>query len=196
MSLGEKIKELRQRKNITQQELAKRIGLSQSHLSLLEAGKRSLNFDQIEKIAKTFGMSIYEFFDEGINDRRYGPIPVISWVQAGKFDEAVESWEGETVFSIKKVSPRAFALRVEGDSMEPRFMEGDIIIVDPALGCENGDYCVVWLNGEVTFKKLGKNEKEIRLIALNEKYPEMVIHKDKPVDFHIIGRVVDMLPKL
>ena len=95
-----------------------------------------------------------------------------------------------------KVGPNTFALRVEGDSMSPRFLEGDIIIVDPSLACENGDFCIAWLNGEVTFKKLRKNEKEIRLIPLNEKYPEIVIHMDKPVDFRIIGKVVDMIPKL
>lgn len=80
--------------------------------------------------------------------------------------------------------------------METRYKEGDIIIVDPSLDCENGTPCVVKLNEEVTFKIFKENDTEIRLIALNEKYPDMVISKNKPVDFKIIGKVVDMIPKL
>ncbi len=43
----------------------------------------------------------------------------------------------------------AFALRVRGDSMEPEFRDGDIIIVNSALKQEHNDYLVV--SNDVTF---------------------------------------------
>jgi len=47
-----------------------------------------------------------------------------------------------------------------GDSMEPRYMEGDIIVVDPSLSCNSGCPCVVCLNGEVSFKIFKETEDE------------------------------------
>lgn len=130
------------------------------------------------------------------------PIPVISWVAAGEFYEAIDIWppgvsgEDVSVYSRKKVSKNAFALKVKGNSMEPRFTEGDIIIIDPGISCESGCFCVVKINEEVTFKKFYENENEIRIISLNEKYPEIVIKKGSPVVFKVIGKVVDMIPKI
>ena len=89
-----------------------------------------------------------------------------------------------------------FALRIEGDSMYPRYMPGDVIVIDPTLRCETGDDCVVCLNGEVTFKRFKETDDDIRLIPLNDKYEDRVIPKNRPIDFRVIGKVVDMKPKL
>lgn len=80
--------------------------------------------------------------------------------------------------------------------MLPRFMPGDLIIVDPELGCENGDFCVVKCNDEVTFKRLQYEEDCIILRALNSRFPDIVIRRESEVDFQVIGRVVDMIPAL
>jgi SOS-response transcriptional repressor LexA len=123
-------------------------------------------------------------------------------VQAGAFSEAVDmhaagvSGEGEPVHSTKTAGPHAFALRVEGDSMAPRYLPGDIIVVDPEMKCDNGTPCVVWLNGEVTFKLLWETEKEIRLQPLNDRYPDQIIRKESHVDFRVVGKVVDLIPKM
>ena len=41
-----------------------------------------------------------------------------------------------------------------------------------------------------------ENDNEIKLTSLNEKYPDIIIRKDSKVDFEIIGKFVDMIPKL
>ena len=129
------------------------------------------------------------------------PIPVISWVHAGQFAEAADHWpvgvssEGDPVFSYVKVGPHTFGLRVEGDSMFPRFMPGDIAIVDPEQRCDNGSPCVVWVNGEVSLKLFWDKETEIVLKSMNDKYPEIIIKKDSKVDFRVIGKVVDIKAK-
>ena len=64
-----------------------------------------------------------------------------------------------------------YALRVIGDSMAPEFLDGHIIIVDPAMPPLNGAYVVIDYRGEITFRQFRKFLK-----ALNEAYPtvEMV----------------------
>jgi SOS-response transcriptional repressor LexA len=46
-----------------------------------------------------------------------------------------------------------FALRVIGDSMAPEFLDGHIIIVDPAVGLYDGAYAVIDYGGEVIFSQ-------------------------------------------
>lgn len=192
------------RSGLTRKDFAKQIGITAPYLSDILNGKKT-GEKRILDIAKRANIPLDQIFaDTGIGlgaySRQFGPIPVISWVKAGEFAEAADMWpvgisgEGEPVFSKVKVGDRAFALRVEGDSMWPRFHPGDIIIVDPEIHCENGQPCVVFLNGEVSFKYLKMDEDEIKLVPGNDKYPTVVINKSSRVDFHVIGRVVDMVP--
>jgi phage repressor protein C with HTH and peptisase S24 domain/DNA-binding XRE family transcriptional regulator len=68
----------------------------------------------------------------------------------------------------------AFAIRVCGDSMEPRYREGDIIIISPAAPVRPGDDCFVRISAtdESTFKRVFFDpEEQVRLQPLNERYP-------------------------
>lgn len=76
--------------------------------------------------------------------------------------------------------------------MLPRFMPGDIAIVDPAVRCDNGSACVVSVNGEVQLRFFWEKETEIILKSMNDKYPEITIKKDSKVDFKVIGKVIDI----
>jgi SOS-response transcriptional repressor LexA len=130
------------------------------------------------------------------------PIPVISWVQAGQFADAEDHWpvgvssEGDPVFSYRKVGTHAFGLRVVGDSMAPRYLPGDTIIVDPELKCDNGSPCVVVLNGEAVFKFFRDTADAIILEPMNPRHPDIIIRKDRSVDFRVVGKVVDLIPKM
>lgn len=67
-----------------------------------------------------------------------------------------------------------FGLKIKGDSMEPDYLDGDIIILQKQDDCESGDDCVVMVNGnEGTFKRVFKNENGIILQPLNNKYQPM-----------------------
>ena len=74
--------------------------------------------------------------------------------------------------------PNAFAVRVVGDSMEPKFHEGDIVIFSPAVEVNNGDDCFVRFATphETTFKRVFfESDRKIRLQPRNEKYsPSML----------------------
>lgn len=109
-------------------------------------------------------------------------IPLISSVQAGLMTEAVNPFPPGVAFEYLltdlQLSEHAFALEIEGQSMEPEFKEGDRIIVDPALQPQPGDF-VVAKNGreEATFKKyrprgIGQGGREVfELVPLNDDYP-------------------------
>ena len=108
-------------------------------------------------------------------------VPLISWVQAGVWTEIVDNYQpgdGERLIpTTKNVSESAFALRVSGTSMEPNYLEGDVIVVDPGAEVQNGSYVVVRLNhdNEATFKKLHFDGDRIFLEPLNQRYQPMEI---------------------
>ncbi len=70
--------------------------------------------------------------------------------------------------------PHAFAARVVGDSMEPAYHEGDIVVFSPGTPVESGDDCFVRFDdyGGTTFKRFYHDEgNRIRLQPLNSRYP-------------------------
>jgi SOS-response transcriptional repressor LexA len=183
-------------------DLASKMGVKPQAVNSLKSGARGIGIRSVAKLAKAFGVEEIEFYKVDIPDRKSMPIPVISWVHAGEFAEPQDSWpvgvsgESEPIYSYKKVGPLCFGLRIEGDSMLPRFMPGDVAVIDPEIRCDNGTACVVWVNGEVSLKLFYDGEKEIRLVPMNDRHETIVILKDSRVDFRIIGKVVDIIAKL
>lgn len=80
--------------------------------------------------------------------------------------------------------PNAFAVRVVGDSMEPRFHEGDIVVFSPSLDVRNGDDCFIRFTTphETTFKRVFFEQgNKIRLQPRNERYSPTIV-EGKRVD--------------
>ena len=78
--------------------------------------------------------------------------------------------------------PNAFAVRVVGDSMEPKFREGDIVIFSPESEVHNGDDCFVRFATphETTFKRVFfEPDNKIRLQPRNDQYPPTVVKGDR-----------------
>ncbi len=74
--------------------------------------------------------------------------------------------------------PNAFAVRVVGDSMEPKFCEGDIVIFSPGAEVHNGDDCFIRfaMPHETTFKRVFfEPNNKVRLQPRNEKYSPSVV---------------------
>jgi SOS-response transcriptional repressor LexA len=188
-------------RNMGRGEFAKLLGISGGYLSEIltgkKAGKRS-----IEEFSEKLGRNIVDFYEKSdiehfdFSERDIKSIPVISWVSAGQFTECVdmghpgESTEGPPISPPVKVSNNAFALIVRGDSMEPEYRDGDIIIVDPLAYVNNNDKCIVKINEKVTFKILVHRDGEIRIKSRNPKYPDQIITPEMEVDFKVIGKVV------
>lgn len=119
------------------------------------------------------------------------PVPV---VPAGEMqtDAALDNCSGA----------ESFALMVLGDSMEPEFVEGDIIIIEPEGLAQDGSYVMAWLADEWIFRQLVGRAGDWKLQALNPRYPTasipdlsvirgVIIQKSKPGRRKAAKRYVD-----
>ncbi len=110
-------------------------------------------------------------------------IPVINRVAAGypvDFDdlEYPAGFADDYVRCPDVDDPQAFAVRVIGDSMEPKFIEDDIVIFSPAAEVRSGDDCFIRLATphETTFKRVFfESEDKVRLQPRNENYAPLIV---------------------
>lgn len=103
----------------------------------------------------------------------------------------------ESVEATYYVSDRSFALEVRGDSMEPEFREGDVIIVDPSISPDASHYVIAELlrsatepgAGEITFKQYRPRGINgiFDLVPLNPAYPTITVNGTNP------GRVIGVV---
>ena len=110
-------------------------------------------------------------------------IPLISLVAAGTWCEAMDTFQvgdaQEWIETTANITKSGYALRVEGDSMEPKFPHGAILIVDPNEQARNGSYVIVRQNGsDATFKQLVMDGGQSYLKPLNDRYPIMAMRPD------------------
>lgn len=114
------------------------------------------------------------------------PIPIINKVSAGYPHHFTDmdypaGVADEYVRTPDVHDPQAFGVRVWGDSMEPRYHEGDIVVLSPALEVRAGDDCFVRFvrDGSTTFKRYQPARGgKIRLEALNSKYESETYEAD------------------
>lgn len=121
-------------------------------------------------------------------------------VPAGIPLEAIEDvvdWE-DIPIEWTKGGKEFFSLRVKGDSMYPKFIEGDTIILRKEDDCENGDICAVYVNGyDATLKKVVKKQDCIILQPLNNAYePKVFDYNDELNPIRIAGVVVEIRRKI
>lgn len=118
-------------------------------------------------------------------------VPIISWVAASAFCGSADPYpvgNGEGYTFVPGVSDRCYALRVRGPSMQPRFSDGDLIVVDPQREAKPGDFVVVARDAkeEATFKELARVDGALWLKPLNQQFPAIPM----PTDARICGVVV------
>lgn len=194
--------------------IAKRNGMSISALAR-KAGLDATSFNQskrvgptgrprwpstesISKVLEITGTSLHEFsalvLGSSAGAKPDATIPLIGLVQAGKggyFDDAgfpVGSGWDEVAFPRVK-DENAYALEISGDSMEPVYRDGDVIIVSPNSPARRGDRVVVRTkSGEVLAKILKRQTvHNVELASFNAAHEPIVLAAEE-VDW--IARVV------
>lgn len=128
---------------------------------------------------------------------RFGKVPLISWVQAGAWCEAISNFEPYQADSWLScpvpISDSGYALKVLGDSMTNpgpgrSYPTGCIIFVDPEVEANTGDRVIARVprTNEVTFKVLVEDAGRQFLRPINPQYPIIDITEET----HICGKVV------
>ena len=126
-------------------------------------------------------------------------IPVYGNVAAGIPLEAITDIEDyEEIPADVAEAAEYIALRIHGDSMEPKMSEGDVVIVRVQSTVENGDIAIVMVNGgEATCKKFKKTEEGIILVPINPEY-EPIFYRNKQIEelpVKILGKVIELRAK-
>lgn len=208
-TLGSRIKELRLERKMTGDELGRVLGISKSTISLYEHDKSTPDDAIKKKICSYFDVSFDWLMGittsrTTIYPKRTGrgvPIPVLGRVVAGVPLEAVEE-----ILDYEEITPELattgdfFALKIRGHSMEPRMLDGDVVIVRRQDDVDSGDVAIVLVNGnEATVKRIKKQEDGITLIATNTSVYEPHFYSNKEIQslpVQILGKVVELRGKL
>lgn len=197
-----RIKELRLSKAIKQVDFAKMLGVSQATVSGWESEKYQPDRDTLIKMASYFDVSVdYLIGNSPVKkEKKKGvQIPVLGEVRAGYPMEAVENIiDYEEIDEDMAHRGEFFALRIKGDSMEPKFSEGDVVIVRKQETADSGDIVVALVNGDsATIKKLKRHQNGITLVPSNSAYEPMYYSNEEIMELpvNILGKVVELRAK-
>ena len=221
MGMGRRIKEMRIKAGLTQEELGEKLGLQKSAIAKYENGrveniKRSVikNMADILNCSPSYLLCLdediknkqFEEYDKKYNGdgqitrevdriRRGCRIPVLGKVAAGIPIDAIENIiDYEEIPEEMARHGQYFGLKIKGDSMSPRIAEGDTVIVRKQEDADSGDVVIVLINGhEATCKRLMKYRDKISLISFNPLYKPMEFTNKEIMEkpVQIIGRVME-----
>lgn len=201
MGIAKNIKELREKYNLTQSELGKIAGVSDKAVSTWETGAAEPRMGAIQRIADHFGITKGSIIEDKTSHHNISSmrIPVLGEIAAGIPIDAIEDiLDYEEIESSLASTGEFFALRVKGDSMEPRIKNGDVVIVRKQSDAESGSTVCALVNGDTaTVKKLMKYESGISLVASNAAYEPMYFSNEQieSLPVRILGRVVELRGK-
>lgn len=208
--IGLRIKELRMERGISQNQLAKKAGISQAGLSAIESTTKNPSMQTLQLLANALDVPVAQLtgdmpasFDNvsSLIPSSAGGIriPVLGDVAAGIPVEAItDIIDYEEIPKSMAKSGDYFGLRVKGKSMEPQILEGDVVIVRKQHDVESNDIAVVLVNGDsATVKRVKKREDGIVLIPFNPLYDPMYYSTDEisSLPVSIIGKVVELRRK-
>lgn len=193
--IGEKIKYYREKRGLTQEELAKKLKTSRQSISRYESGDRATNQDFLFELADIFEVNIDDFFpprekfvtkvQEIIN------IPVLGTITCGEpilAEENIESYREE----VADLTPSGtvFFLETKGDSMVPTIPEGSFVLIRQQEEVENNEIAAVLVNGdtEATLKRVKYQGDTMILMPDNKNYEPIIVNEDYPA--RIIGKAV------
>jgi SOS-response transcriptional repressor LexA len=199
-TLGERLRYARNLRGMSQDDLFDASGVKQGTISKLERGDQSRTTFTPE-LAKALNVP-HDWLTTGsgkepsIGDNApsattldnnvspveiKGRVPLISWVQAGDWSEAFDPYEvgqgEEWLPAPDGCGTNTYALRIQGESMEPEFSDGEIVFVDPDREPQNKSYVIVRMEDDntTTFKQLILERDRAFLKPLNPSWPDPII---------------------
>ncbi|BBL25002.1 MULTISPECIES: LexA family protein [Comamonas] len=187
MDIKDWIKAARSHKGWTQQQLGEAVGRTKANVGHWETGKHEPKLDLIEAISRETGFpppalgGVESNVEPALELKKSRMVPVTGSVKGGDDgylvqdpvpDGFVEYWTGD---------PQAYALRIKGDSMHPRYRAGEFVVVTPSIEAQPGRDVVVKLtNGKCLLKQLNwMRGDEVQLLSINNGYAPMTISREE-----------------
>lgn len=205
------------KRNLKPNQVAQQIGIASGTITKWKQGAYPRD-PQLKKVADYFGVPISYFSESDVSataslairmarDPAFAEqvrlrgvrVPVYGNVAAGIPIEAITDIEDyEEITQEMAAKGEYAALRIHGDSMEPRMTEGDVVIVRLQETIESGETAIVMINGgDATCKKIMRTDEGIMLISTNPKYSP-IFYSNKQIEelpVRIWGKVVELRAK-
>lgn len=200
-----RLKILREEKNLNQADVANFLNITSAAAGQYERGVRDLSTDKLIKLANFFGVTTDYLL--GISNTRVSNgadlnnllhIPVLGKVPAGVPVLAVENIIkylpiSPDMFSIKD-DQELFFLKVDGESMNNIVDNGSYVLIKKQEYAENGDIVVALVNNddEATLKRYKIIDKQFVMLEPDSSNPEFepIIVNLKNQTFRIVGKVI------
>lgn len=198
-----RLREMRVHRNLTQEQLAERAGLSLDAVARIERGNRSPGLASCRRLARALGVSLTELVEPTRDDDVRAPIsgrlpdgsrevavPVLGRIHAGPLHLANAHVEGWVSATQVRAHHQLFALRVRGESMTGAGInEGDLLIVRAQSTANDGDVVIARVDDEATVKRFVRAGEEIVLVAENPSIPPL---RRRAADVEIQGIVMEV----
>ena len=192
--IGARIRLKRKENGYTLEEVAQKLGVSKQTVQRYETGViANIPSDKIELLSELFNTTPAYLMGWDTNvekiplDTDTITVKVYGSVPAGQPIEAIEDVIGyeEIPAAWTRFGKEFIALVVKGDSMYPKYFEGDTVIIEVTPDCNNGQDAVVYVNGyDATLKEVHKNDDgSVTLKPFNPEYPPKTYQPDKDVDY-------------
>lgn len=186
--------------SLTQTEICEKTGINKGAMSSYLSGRYFPKQKSLEKLASALNVKIsylmgIEQSSNYVSRPKGVRIPVLGEVVAGVPIDAVEEYiDWEEITPELAETGEFFALKIKGDSMEPRIVAGDVVIVKMQSTADTGDVVIAMVNGDdACCKRFIKQSDGIILQSFNSAYTPMFFTKEdietKPVS--IIGKVIE-----
>lgn len=203
MSIGKRIKEIRISKNITQDELALKIGTTKQTIYKYEneivTNIPSQKIELISNALNTTPDYLMGWSDKSTDDLYsipgINPIPKtykrprLGTIACGEPILAEENIE--TYDDIPDNIKCDFTLVCKGDSMiNARINDGDIVYIKQQSQVDNGEIAAVLIDNEATLKRVYIYEDKVVLQPENTKYPPFLYTKEEMNNIRILGKAV------
>lgn len=220
MTVGEKIREAREKKGLTQAELANLLGYkSRSSINKIEVEGRDIPRSSIVKFAKALGVSpsylmgwededsqpensrddvdiLVEQFDN-IKRIKLKKFPMLGEIACG---EPIYADEDRESFVMADMDIRAdFCLKAKGDSMiNARIYDGDIVFIRKMPMVQNGEIAAVIIEDEATLKRVYyyPEKNKLMLVAENPAFEPLVYINEELDTIRILGKAVYFMSAL
>lgn len=217
-TIGEFLKELREKNNLSQSQLAYKTGISTSGIFRFENGERLPSHDTLEKYAKLFKINkLYllklagYFSDEDLLDYTN---PIVN----EKIEEQLDTVSNDTSSTIPvyasasagcgrvaDAEPVAFVnvpfkeydcigVKVHGDSMSPTITNDAIVILKKGAEVLSGEVGIFFVNDETFVKRFVEKDGIILLYSDNTCYEPIIVTKKD--DFECCGKVIKTINKI